>query len=119
MRNNKGCVYSTYDLEDAFKAGFISPISMAAADNRLKQKIADIVNVKMKREYPLKVSVKETLTVDGVNTIILSMLEALFKPSDELIKRISKKRITNEELSYALSAEVFSPTRSPLAYRSI
>ena len=36
------------------------------------------------------------------------MLEDLFKPSGELVKRISKKHITDEELSYALSAEVFS-----------
>jgi dGTPase len=103
--------YSTYDLEDAFKAGFISPISMAAIDNHLKQKIADVVNAKMRKEYSKEVSSKEVLTVDGINRIILSMLEAIFKPSDELFKRINKKHISNEELSYALSAEVFSASK--------
>jgi len=44
--------YSTYDLEDAFKAGFLSPLSMAAADNGLKQRIANVVNKKMRSNFP-------------------------------------------------------------------
>jgi dGTPase len=98
--------YSTYDLEDAFKAGFLSPISMAAADNLLKQKIAAVVNKKMQKEYSKAVYEHEKLTVSGVNGIILSMFEAIFMPSEELSERMSKKDFANEELSYALSAEV-------------
>jgi dGTPase len=33
--------YSTYDLEDAFKAGFTSPVEMLAADNELLEDIAE------------------------------------------------------------------------------
>ena len=33
--------YSTYDLEDAFKAGFLSPIEMMAVDNNILQAILD------------------------------------------------------------------------------
>ncbi len=33
--------YSTYDIEDAFKAGFLSPLEMIAADNEIFIKIAD------------------------------------------------------------------------------
>jgi len=98
--------YSTYDLEDAFKAGFLSPISMAAADNGLKQRIADVVNTKMRTSYPKILCDREALTIDGVNRIILSMMRDLFKPSEELFKRMQKTNMTDEELSYALSAEV-------------
>ena len=35
--------YSTYDLEDAFKAGFLSPIEMLAASDDLKDKVAEEV----------------------------------------------------------------------------
>jgi dGTP triphosphohydrolase len=61
--------YSTYDLEDAFKAGFLTPISMAAEDNSVKQKIADVVNKKMRKAYKPAVYEKEKLTIDGVNRV--------------------------------------------------
>jgi dGTPase len=100
--------YSTYDLEDAFKAGFLSPISMAGADNKLKQRIADVVNEKMVDNYPEDVARTERLNVQGVDRIVLSMLEALFHPSDEIARRIADRTAKNEELTYALSAEVFA-----------
>jgi dGTP triphosphohydrolase len=43
--------YSTYDLEDAFKNGFLSPISMMSLDNGKKRKIAKEVSEKMNHEY--------------------------------------------------------------------
>jgi dGTPase len=98
--------YSTYDLEDAFKAGFLSPLSMAAADNGLKKRIADVVNKKMRKNYPKALCDREALTIDGIDRIVLSMMEALFQPSKELFHRMQKRKMTTEELSYALSAEV-------------
>jgi dGTPase len=98
--------YSTYDLEGAFKAGFLSPISMAATDDRFKARIADVVNAKLKKSCPKKEWEGELLTTDGVDRIILSMLEAIFQPSNDLFERISEKTMSNQELSYALSAEV-------------
>jgi dGTPase len=98
--------YSTYDLEDAFKAGFLSPMSMAAAENRLKQRIADVVNKKMRANYPKVLCDSEALTIDGVDRIVLSMMRDLFQPSEELVKRMQNTNVTDEELSYALSAEV-------------
>jgi len=100
--------YSTYDLEDAFKAGFLSPISMAGADNSLKERIASVVNQKMIDVYPPELSENERLTSQGVDRIILSMLEALFQPSPQLAQRITEGSISNVELSYASSAEVFA-----------
>lgn len=98
--------YSTYDLEDAFKAGFLSPLSMAAADNSLKQRIASVVNTKMRTSYPKALCDREALTIDGVDRIVLSMMEDLFRPSQELLERMEKTDMSNEELSYALSAEM-------------
>jgi dGTPase len=100
--------YSTYDLEDAFKAGFLSPISMASADNKLKERIAAVVNTKMSEIYPDDICKQEQLTVQGVDRIVLSILEALFQPSEEVARRIAERSVTNEELGYALSAEVFA-----------
>ena len=100
--------YSTYDLEDGFKAGFLSPISMAGADNDFKKRIADVVNEKLKETYPREIWENELLTVQSVDRIVLSMLDALFQPSEELARRIANRSVMDDELSYALSAEVFA-----------
>jgi dGTPase len=44
--------YSTYDLEDAFKAQFLSPLAMAAATADEKSEIAAEINDKLSEEYP-------------------------------------------------------------------
>jgi dGTPase len=103
--------YSTYDLEDAFKAGFLSPLSMAGADDSLKQRIAEVVNDKMRLSYPVALCKSEALTVDGVDRIILSMMKDLFQPSDKLFQRMRQAKMSNEELSYALTAEVWAGSR--------
>ncbi len=103
--------YSTYDLEDAFKAGFLSPLSMASADNTLKQRIAEVVNEKMRKSYPKSLCDRETLTIDGVDRIVLSMMRGLFQPSEQLFERMERTKMSNEELSYALSAEVSAGSR--------
>ncbi len=100
--------YSTYDLEDAFKAGFLSPISMAGTDNELKQRIADVVNDKLRENYPPEVWEDEQLSIQSGDRIVLSMLEALFVPSEEIVQRIADGSARSDELSYALSAEVFA-----------
>ncbi|MBR0875507.1 dNTP triphosphohydrolase [Bradyrhizobium tropiciagri] len=98
--------YSTYDLEDAFKAGFLSPLSMAAAPNSLKRRIADVVNQKMRKGYPKTLCDQEALNIDGVDRIVLSMTRGIFEPSQGLFERMKRTKMSNEELSYALSAEV-------------
>ncbi len=39
--------YSTYDLEDAFKAGFLSPLGILSSEPRFIEKVAEKVNEKM------------------------------------------------------------------------
>jgi dGTPase len=43
--------YSTYDLEDAFKAGFLSPLSILAKDNQFKARVVSEVNRKVEAQY--------------------------------------------------------------------
>lgn len=44
--------YSTYDLEDAMKAGFLNPLSMLACDDELAERVAQTVSARIKRYYP-------------------------------------------------------------------
>ena len=43
--------YSTYDLEDAFKGGFLTPLSIIAMPDEVKRKIANKVQSKLQDQY--------------------------------------------------------------------
>ena len=43
--------YSTYDLEDAFKAGFLTPLMLLAAPDAVYEEVARQTNRKLQKEY--------------------------------------------------------------------
>lgn len=43
--------YSTYDLEDALKAGFLIPLDLAAADGEILVKVAEEVSIALKIDF--------------------------------------------------------------------
>jgi len=51
--------YSTYDLEDAFKAGFIKPLDMLAVDNSVAVEIAKKVSKTLSADFNENVSFNE------------------------------------------------------------
>jgi dGTPase len=67
--------YSTYDLEDAFKAQFLSPLAMAAATADEKSEIASEINDKLSEEYPDM----QLLTVQHVDDALQSIFYDLFE----------------------------------------
>ena len=99
--------YSTYDLEDAFKNGFLSPVSMMSLDDNRKHKIADEVSAKMREEHrrsgggskPEEIS----LTADDVNDVFLAVFESIYSPSTDL-----ESDRTVEELNAIASTQVYS-----------
>lgn len=62
--------YSTYDLEDAFKAGFLTPYDVAAADDQI---YTDIVEKLKKSDI--------TATTEECRTTLLGMFMQLWDPS--------------------------------------
>ena len=67
--------YSTYDLEDAFKAQFLSPIGMAAATADEKSEIVAEINEKISEEYP---GTSNRLTVEEIDKCLHSVFYDLF-----------------------------------------
>jgi dGTPase len=61
--------YSTYDLEDAFKSGFLSPIGMAAATADEKTSIANEINEKLVEEYGAE-GTESAITVDEIDSVL-------------------------------------------------
>ncbi len=43
--------YSTYDLEDSFKAGFLKPLSLLSAPREILEKVADTVRRRLEKGY--------------------------------------------------------------------
>jgi dGTPase len=70
--------YSTYDVEDAFKAGFLSPIGMAAATAEEKSAIAGEINPKLVDEYGA-VGTENPLTVEEIDAVLASVFYELYE----------------------------------------
>lgn len=92
--------YSTYDLEDAFKNGFLSPILMMSLDNSKKRKIAAEVSNKMQAEYGASAL---ELTEKDVNQVFLSVFQDIYSSAVEFdVDR------TAEEINVISSTQVYS-----------
>lgn len=65
--------YSTYDLEDAFKAGFLNPIRMLAADTDFKNDVAATVRKRAERYYPELRKRWEDFSAADVDSILMDV----------------------------------------------
>jgi dGTPase len=70
--------YSTYDVEDAFKAGFLSPMGMAAATADEKTAIANEINPKLTEEYG-KLGADNPLTVEEIDAVLQNVFYELYE----------------------------------------
>lgn len=83
--------YSTYDLEDSFKGGFLSPLRMIAASPEVMGVIADEVKKAIQKTYPHLKSADKKFSAQDAATIIQDIFSDMFT-SDE---RTNSKLITN------------------------
>jgi dGTPase len=92
--------YSTYDLEDAFKAGFISPVDMLIQDNFFYEEISREVNsILQKDEFSNK---REVIDPEKIKDIISDLFKFLFELPAEIegIKKLGRKDLSGEEYSF-------------------
>jgi dGTPase len=97
--------YSTYDLEDAFKNGFLSPISMMSLDDYRKKKIAEDVSAKMQEEYGKD---SGELSEKDINQIFLFVFATIYaQPSESFINRSAEEiNVISSTQIYARSSEL-------------
>ena len=76
--------YSTYDLEDAFKVGFLTPFDLLAADEEIINKICTEL---MKKHQGIDSNKVKEILYDLFSSIILSFID------EDKIKNIDKKGI--------------------------
>jgi dGTPase len=94
----------TYDLEDNFKAGFLSPSSLFSLDKRIYDGVAKKISDRIVKQYPEKVDTAQVFDRNAVVAKLFSVFnEILFASGGE----IKAKRSVPSSISKMLaSAEV-------------
>lgn len=80
--------YSTYDLEDSFKAGFISPLDLISADPEIIYAITESVNR----------SLESTLSVSDVKDIIITIFNEIVESPIEIKRGTNLSKAQIEKL---------------------
>jgi dGTPase len=97
--------YSTYDLEDAFKANFLTPLSMVAMPDSFKARIAQKVSDKIKQYYPDMSEAEKAFGISDVNEILLKRFKGLFNFEPETYK-FFEEEVELDQAAFILSGNV-------------
>ncbi|MAK83305.1 dGTP triphosphohydrolase [Phenylobacterium sp.] len=81
--------YSTYDLEDAFKAGFLNPLRMLSAPSSFKDDVAEVVKQRAKRYYPELESKWKKFSASDVDEVLREVFVEILNLDQETIDSIS------------------------------
>ena len=69
--------YSTYDLEDSFKAGFLKPLLLLSASNEVLERVADTVRRRLENGYGGR-SAQNRFEAADVSDVLLDVFERVF-----------------------------------------
>lgn len=83
--------YSSFDLEDSFKAGFLSPLAMSSASADFKSEIVKEINEKLHTEYPEQFEANK-MKLEEVDSVLQSVFYTLWTDN----KNESSFKISNE-----------------------
>ncbi|MCJ2056599.1 dNTP triphosphohydrolase [Methylobacterium sp. J-048] len=111
--------YSTYDLEDNFKAGFLKPLDLFVLNEEIYQHVAETINSRLEKQYPDYDYVIDAEYVKSVLVFVFDTLlfaiddddEALLR--DRSLKRQAKKMLTAakvQQISRKLASDGYART---------
>jgi dGTPase len=95
--------YSTYDIEDAFKANFLSPLSMISKDDAFKERIASKVRENLKTKLEGLPATDMVFDVSNVNDILGELFKPLLELGSTTMTKL-KRGVTAAELSFLIAA---------------
>ncbi|MGO8042913.1 dGTP triphosphohydrolase [Rhizobium johnstonii] len=85
--------YSTYDMEDCFKAGILDPLSIFSLDGAIYKKVVGTINKRIKKYYQdINVVVDET----KVQSVLFGLFSELFAIDEQESAFLAKARISRE-----------------------
>jgi dGTPase len=97
--------YSTYDLEDNFKAGFLSPLDLFTLEEDVYEAVSGTINQRLAKQYADLGELK--INPDFVKQALYFILEDLiFEASDEDKTLIRARRVEPEAKKMLIAADV-------------
>lgn len=104
--------YSTYDLEDIFKAGLLTPLDLLALDDNIYDAVADTIKDRIAKQYPERESLIEDIDAYLVRDIVGSILtDMLFRPNKQTDKVIRSREVPIEAKKILVGTEVQALSR--------
>ena len=82
--------YSTYDIEDAFKAGFLSPVSMLAVNQPLARRVAREVTERLQKAFPRLPKPETDFRIDDVYVILTDIFQEVWAGSKSTLEEFKK-----------------------------
>ncbi|TYR32931.1 dNTP triphosphohydrolase [Mesorhizobium microcysteis] len=86
--------YSTYDLEDNFKAGLLTPMGLFALDDEVYEEVAKTIARRSRDQYP-DIEIDDLIDADLVKRILFHVFEDILFGVDENTKKLVRGRETS------------------------
>lgn len=103
--------YSTYDIEDAFKANFLSPLSMISKDDSFKDRIAAKVRDGLETKLENISPSEKLFDVNSVNDILGEIFQPLLKFDEKTSQKLTVGA-TESELSFLIAAHTSASSQA-------
>ncbi|KRB13957.1 hypothetical protein ASD99_14905 [Mesorhizobium sp. Root695] len=100
--------YSTYDLEDVFKSGFLSPLDLFALEPAIYEKVVSTINKRLGKQYS---DVVTRISVKDVHEILHDVFSDLFTFGTEQLDILKNRRASNEYKKMYFSVEAQQRSR--------
>lgn len=100
--------YSTYDLEDIFKSGFLKPLDLFVLDAEVYEKVVSTINLRIKKQY--KNETKE-VTRETIYQVLTYVFGDLFTVSENDVRFVRKKGVSNEDKKVLFATQAHSTSK--------
>ncbi|AWM88273.1 dGTP triphosphohydrolase [Microvirga sp. 17 mud 1-3] len=96
--------YSTYDLEDVFKSGFLTPLDLFVLDPIIYENAVETINSRLEKYYGTASGVSKMTTAD-VREILLYIFYDVFEFGDDQKALLKNRKIEAEAKKMFFAAE--------------
>lgn len=107
--------YSTYDLEDAFKANFVTPLAMLSAPSDLIVDVAETISKRIKRYYPSLDVEKQKIDPREVYQILVAIFSEMYQISDDIAAQLKNGTLSTSAAAAQISSEIAAKSKKTAA----
>ncbi|WP_449301126.1 dGTP triphosphohydrolase [Prosthecodimorpha staleyi] len=102
--------YSTYDLEDNLKAGFLTPLGLFCLDEDIYSFVSETINGRLAKQYT---DVDYKMTPEAVKEVLFKIFyENLFEITDDAKKFLASKDLDRSEKLAVVAAQTQRSSRT-------